>query len=66
MQSGWLDYLAPQLYWPSTQTPQAYGPLIAWWSGITSGGRHIFAGNYLSKLGSDARGRWTSCGRRSS
>ncbi len=53
MQSGWLDYLAPQLYWPSTQTPQAYGPLIAWWAGITSGGRHIFAGNYLSKLGSD-------------
>jgi uncharacterized lipoprotein YddW (UPF0748 family) len=32
MQEGWLDYLAPQLYWPSTQAPQAYGALIEWWS----------------------------------
>lgn len=54
MQEGWLDYLAPQLYWPSTQAPQAYGLLIEWWSSITTGGRYIFAGNYLSKIGSDA------------
>ena len=54
MEEGWLDYLAPQLYWPSTQEPQAYGKLIAWWSSITTGGRYIFAGNYLSKIGSDA------------
>jgi uncharacterized lipoprotein YddW (UPF0748 family) len=53
MTAGWVDYLAPQLYWPSTQAPQAYGKLIAWWAGTTRGGRHIFAGNYLSKLGSD-------------
>ena len=53
MQAGWLDYLAPQLYWPSTQQAQAYGPLIEWWSGIAVGGRHVFAGNFLSKLGSD-------------
>lgn len=57
MQSGWLDYLAPQLYWPSTQTAQAYGPLIAWWTANSSGGRHIFAGNNLTKLGSSAA--WT-------
>jgi len=29
---GWVDYLAPQLYWPTTQTQQAYAPLIAWWA----------------------------------
>lgn len=57
MQEGWLDYLAPQLYWPSTQAPQAYAPLIAWWSQNSSGGRHIFAGNNLVKLGSGAA--WT-------
>lgn len=55
MQEGWLDYLAPQLYWPSTQTAQAYGALIEWWSSIASDGRHIFAGNYLSKIGSEAK-----------
>jgi uncharacterized lipoprotein YddW (UPF0748 family) len=53
MQEGWLDYLAPQLYWPSTQEPQAYGLLIEWWSSITTGGRYIFAGNFLSKIGSE-------------
>lgn len=57
MQEGWLDYLAPQLYWPSTQAPQAYGKLIEWWAENTAGGRHIFAGNYLSKIGSS--GDWS-------
>ena len=54
MQEGWLDYLAPQLYWTSDDPPHAYGTLIEWWSSITTGGRHVFAGNYLSKLGSSA------------
>jgi uncharacterized lipoprotein YddW (UPF0748 family) len=53
MQEGWVDYLAPQLYWPTTQEAQAYGTLIAWWASVTAGGRYIFAGNYLSKLGSE-------------
>ncbi|MCY1065744.1 family 10 glycosylhydrolase [Nannocystis sp. RBIL2] len=53
MQEGWVDYLAPQLYWPTTQAAQAYGKLIEWWSSITGGGRYIFAGNYLSKLGTE-------------
>lgn len=53
MQEGWVDYLAPQLYWPIGQKAQSYAALIAWWSSVTEGGRYIFAGNYLSKLGSD-------------
>lgn len=54
---GWVDYLAPQLYWPSTQTAQAYGPLIAWWAGQTRDGRAIFAGNNCDRLGSSSA--WT-------
>jgi uncharacterized lipoprotein YddW (UPF0748 family) len=53
MQEGWVDYLAPQLYWPTTQQAQAYGTLIEWWSSVTEEGRYIFAGNYLSKLGTE-------------
>ncbi|MBW1878275.1 MAG: family 10 glycosylhydrolase [Deltaproteobacteria bacterium] len=56
-EQGWVDYLAPQLYWPSTQTAQAYGPLIEWWSALPVEGRYTFAGNYLSKLGSSSA--WT-------
>ena len=54
---GWVDYLAPQLYWPSTQMAQAYGTLIDWWSKLPENGRYTFAGNYLSKLDSSAS--WT-------
>lgn len=50
-EQGWVDYLAPQLYWPSTQTAQAFGPLIDWWSALGDGRHHTFAGHYLSKLG---------------
>ncbi len=54
---GWVDYLAPQLYWPSTQMAQAYGTLIDWWSNLPQQGRYTFAGNYLSKL--DSSVSWT-------
>jgi len=53
LDEGWVDYLAPQLYWPSTQTAQAYAPLVAWWAEQAAGGRYIFVGNFLSKLGTD-------------
>jgi hypothetical protein len=57
MDEGWVDYLAPQLYWPTTQTAQAYEPLLEWWASMTSEGRYIFAGNYLSQIGSSSD--WT-------
>lgn len=50
-EEGWVDYLAPQLYWPSTQTRQAFSPLIDWWSDLGQGRHHTFAGLYLSQLG---------------
>ena len=57
IQEGWVDYLAPQLYWPSTQTAQAYEPLVEWWVSIAPEGRNVFVGNYLSQLGSSSA--WT-------
>lgn len=52
IREGWVDYLAPQLYWPSTQTRQAYEPLTEWWGDLAQDGRSIWVGNYLSQLGS--------------
>ncbi len=52
-QQGWVDYLAPQLYWPTSQTAQAYEPLLNWWTGINPN-IYIFAGNYLSKIGENS------------
>jgi uncharacterized lipoprotein YddW (UPF0748 family) len=57
IQEGWVDYLAPQLYWPSTQTAQAYEPLVEWWVSIAPEGRNVFVGNALYQLGSTSA--WT-------
>ncbi|MES3021215.1 MAG: family 10 glycosylhydrolase [Pseudomonadota bacterium] len=48
---GWLDYLAPQLYWPITQVPQAYGVLLDYWLAQNSKGRHVWPGLYTSRVG---------------
>ena len=56
IQEGWVDYIAPQLYWPTTSTGQPYEPLLTWWAGLTND-RYIFAGNALYRLGDNAS--WT-------
>lgn len=55
--AGWVDYVAPQLYWPTTQTGQQFGLLIDWWAGQVSNGQSIFAGHALYRLGTS--GAWT-------
>jgi uncharacterized lipoprotein YddW (UPF0748 family) len=55
MDEGWVDYLAPQLYWRTDQPKQAYGTLMNWWADHTSGGRYIFGGNDLTSLGKNSK-----------
>ena len=31
LQSGWVDYLSPQLYWPESAPQQRFTSLINWW-----------------------------------
>lgn len=52
MDRGWVDYLAPQLYWPTTRAAQAYQPLLEWWASHARAGRYIFPGLNLAALGS--------------
>jgi uncharacterized lipoprotein YddW (UPF0748 family) len=47
---GWLDYLAPQLYWPIDQPPQAFGALMEYWVGQNTAGRHIWPGLFTSRI----------------
>ena len=55
MEQGWIDYVAPQLYWPTTQTAQAYGSLLSWWAEqAEASGTTLLAGNYLAQLGSSS------------
>lgn len=50
LEEGWVDYMAPQLYWRIDPPQQSYPELLTWWTENNPKGRHIYAGNYLSKL----------------
>jgi uncharacterized lipoprotein YddW (UPF0748 family) len=56
LQNGWLDYLAPQLYWPIAQHAQSFPVLLKWWVSQNLMGRHIFAGDYSGRVGGASRG----------
>lgn len=55
LNNGWLDYIAPQLYWPIAQKEQSYPVLLKWWVEQNTQGRHIWAGNYTSRVGDGSK-----------
>ncbi|KAI8783829.1 UPF0748 protein YngK, partial [Biomphalaria glabrata] len=44
LQKGWVDYLAPQLYW-TIDGPQNFSNLLDWWSDSAQNPthKHIYA-----------------------
>ncbi|MFG6447940.1 glycoside hydrolase family 10 protein [Roseateles sp. BYS180W] len=50
LREGWMDYLAPQLYWPRAQAAQAFEPLLQCWQGLNPLRRHIWPGLFSSKI----------------
>jgi len=50
LHEGWLDYLAPQLYWPVRPADQSFPVLLRWWVGENRQGRHVWPGLALYKL----------------
>ena len=44
MQEGWLDYVAPQLYWPIDPPAQSFPALLDWWVAQNARGRHVWPG----------------------
>ena len=55
LESGWLDYLSPQLYWSIAQTPQSYPVLLDYWVAQNRKGRHIWPGLYTSRVGAPTK-----------
>ena len=47
---GWLDYIAPQLYWPVQPLEQSYPVLLQWWVEQNTKARHVWPGLALYKL----------------
>lgn len=50
MREGWIDYIAPQLYWHIGFAPADYEILIDWWAKNTYG-RHLYVGQGIYRLG---------------
>jgi uncharacterized lipoprotein YddW (UPF0748 family) len=44
LQNGWLDYLAPQLYWPIKPPDQSFPVLYDWWLAQNTKDRHMWPG----------------------
>lgn len=44
LRQGWVDYLAPQLYWRSDSPGQNFAALLKWWAEQNVRHRHLFVG----------------------
>jgi uncharacterized lipoprotein YddW (UPF0748 family) len=49
LQKGWVDYLAPQLYWPNSPQKQSFSTLLAWWR--QQGSRPVWPGIATERIG---------------
>jgi uncharacterized lipoprotein YddW (UPF0748 family) len=52
---GWLDYLAPQLYWPVDSPEQPFGVLLDSWTKANTAGRHVWPGFFTSRIDDSAK-----------
>ncbi len=53
LSEGWVDYAAPQLYWPIAQREQSFPVLLEWWASQNPLGRHLYAGMAPVRIGQD-------------
>ncbi|WP_034981454.1 glycoside hydrolase family 10 protein [Epilithonimonas tenax] len=44
LNKGWVDYFAPQLYWPINSTGQSFPKLLEWWKSENHFNRHLWPG----------------------
>jgi len=49
LEKGWIDYVAPQLYWRMNHPQAGYAELLPWWE-ANSFGRHLYAGQAMYKF----------------
>jgi uncharacterized lipoprotein YddW (UPF0748 family) len=59
LRNGWVDYLAPQLYWRVAAPRQPYDRLLDWWVAENAHGRHLWPGLFTSKSAEYDNGGFT-------
>jgi uncharacterized lipoprotein YddW (UPF0748 family) len=48
LQKGWMDYVAPQLYWSMTRKGLEFPAMLTWWAQADTLGRHLWPGVNVS------------------
>ena len=48
--NGWMDYLAPQLYWKSDSPGQPFAVLLEYWRSQNPQARHVWPGLFTSRI----------------
>ncbi|MFT5465878.1 MAG: uncharacterized lipoprotein YddW (UPF0748 family) [Verrucomicrobiales bacterium] len=51
--NGWMDYLAPQLYWSTDHEQLGFGGLYDWWRDENKQGRHLWPGIAIYRIQSE-------------
>ena len=51
LQHGWVDYLAPQLYWAIAAPQQSFPALLDWWLSQNTARRHVWPGLAAYRVG---------------
>ncbi|UYZ58320.1 family 10 glycosylhydrolase [Hymenobacter latericus] len=56
LQQGWVDYLAPQVYWTTSTAAARYDLIVPWWSQQVLGTmpRHVYIGHAAYKVSASA------------
>jgi uncharacterized lipoprotein YddW (UPF0748 family) len=55
LSKGWLDYVAPQLYWPIDQPTQAFPVLLETWARENTQSRHLWPGLFTSRIDNSSK-----------
>ena len=58
LENGWMDYLAPQLYWKSDSPGQPFAALLAYWQSQNPRRRDICPGLFTSRI-DESENSWT-------
>ena len=52
LEEGWIDYVAPQIYWEFSHKAAPFQPILEWWN-KNANGRHVYAGLGIYRAGSN-------------
>jgi uncharacterized lipoprotein YddW (UPF0748 family) len=58
LQNGWMDYLAPQLYWQINREGLQFPVLLDYWLAQNTAQRHVWPGLYTSQIKVPANPAW--------